>query len=81
MPHDVKIPGLPKGWIVKKFHQSALHPRDAAVMCERKTHESFGCNYVSWIVNMIEGGCTGGMYYFTVEAALAAHNKRVMNIN
>lgn len=80
MPHPV-IPGLQKGWVVREFQQSVNHPRDAVVMCERENTSDHLCNFVSWVANMIEGGCTGGRYYFKYEDALAEHNRRANRLN
>lgn len=75
-----KIKGLPRGWKVIAFFQSPTSDRDATVLCERDPHDEFDCNFVSWNVNMIEGGCFLGMYFYVEGAARSAFTHRKMQL-
>lgn len=79
MPHPV-IPGLPAGWNVLEYHNSKIHPRDAVVLCERKEHQAQSMNFVTWSVNMIEGGCYCGNYWDTYDKARADYTTRRVNL-
>ena len=80
MPHP-KIPGLPAGWKVLEYHQSKVHPRDAVVLCERISDSAQAdMPFVTWSVNMIEGGCFCGNYWLTYEKARADYTTRRVNL-
>jgi hypothetical protein len=75
-----KIPGLQAGWNVLELHQSTLHPRDAVVLCERETPQEKHKNFVTWSVNMIEGGCFCGNYWDSYNEARKDYGVRKANL-
>ena len=76
----VTIPGLPAGWRVLEHRKSINHPRDAVVLCERIVHQEQSMNFVTWSVNMIEGGCYCGNYWDTYEKARSDYQTRAVNL-
>lgn len=79
-----KIPGLPRGWDVVRFHQSVLHPRDAVVMCFREAEMGMipdSDEWVVWSVNMIEGGCHNGLYTREQNRARLEFSERSARMN
>jgi hypothetical protein len=80
MPHP-PIPGFPHGWKVLELHRSTNFPRDAVVLCERTSDSAQAdSNYVTWSVNMIEGGCYCGNYWDSYEKARADYGVRKANL-
>jgi hypothetical protein len=71
-----RIPGLPAGWRVLQFKQGVNHPRDAVVLCQREQENDSDANFVCWLVNMVEGGCSAGLYSVTEGFARQKFNFR-----
>lgn len=77
------IPHFPKatGMEVINFFQSNRHPRDAVVLCRRAENETSEEEYVTWVANMVEGGCHNGFYFAEYEDALYSFKSRVMTLS